>query len=281
MQGFYPLLFTVIFGILATILVKPWLEANRIAYNGAPIGYVTHAEGSVRRIHQKDITVIPSPTLKPFELRDGDELQTSFSSKADFTLGTTDKFEIQTGSAIKINYADPKNIHSAIYIKIMFGKLGYGGGARSPRAYVIQDGRLFWAGQSPAEKPLGLVISKTPQDPPETPKSENFKPHDRPAIPELIPQTLSNEYINSTIHDSRTHIANCLTEEVKKHPIEKLSLTTSFTIMQNGSITNFKMQDSSIQNKELEDCVKNVFAGIFFHPFSDPEIPIQFPISLE
>lgn len=267
LKGFIPTLIAIVLGIVAVLVLSPWINANRIEHNGALIGHVTHAEGSVRRTHHKDIDIIPSPTVKPYPVRDGDQLQSSVQSKADLTLGDRDVCELPEGSAVKFRYADPKNTASTIYAIRVFGQFHYPRTPTGHRLLVIEDGKLYPAGPMRDSNVLGLKVGKTGEFP---------KPvaADRPSDPELIPKELSNGFINSIVVSHGAELQKCWTDS---HLTEGQKLEITFTITPAGSAEKAAAPGDS----PFEQCLAKVFNGLFFHPYSGGDLSLTYPLEFQ
>ena len=265
LRGFIPALIAIVIGIVAVVVLSPWINSNRIEHNGAPIGRVTHSEGSVRRIHHKDIDIIPSPTLKDYPVRDGDQLQSSVQSKADLTLGDRDNCELPEGSAVKLRYADAKNTGSPIYVIRLFGQFHYPQTPTAHRILVIEDGKLYLAGQK--EGALGLKVGKTGEFP---------KPSaaDRPTDPEMIPKELSNGFINSIVASHGADLQKCWKES---KPADGQKFEVKFAITAAGAATKAAAPGVS----PLEQCVTKVFNGLFFHPHTGGDISLAYPLDFQ
>jgi len=279
MKGFYPFFAVILLGILALVFVRPWMEANRVAYNGIVIGYVTHAEGSVRRIHLKDVDVVPIPTVKPYELHDGDRLQTSVQSKADFELEQS-HLEIPAGTVIQLNLGDSRNAHAPIYITAIVGTPNFGGDDFSRHIYLIKYGKLFLLGKKPPLLP-GMTIANTTQVEASEAVSEGKAKERGDESPILIPQTLSNEFIEAAIYAHQAKMQHCW-QGSKGHGLPgKIEMTVSFEIQTAGNVQNVRIENSPAQHEKLVNCLAKLFAESTFHPFSGSPISQTFRIGFE
>lgn len=281
--GYLPLIVVLTIGLLILAFARPlsrWFAANREAYNGKSIGQVIHAEGSVRQMHQRDIAIIPSPTLQPVTLHNGDSLQSSAQSKADFSLVSKDEFELPPGSAIRLQLANSNDAQSTLYVQIIFGHLNLRQAGIPGRAYVIQDERLYLPGQRHAAKSLGLSVRRLPLM--KLP-SDSFPPTSVGPSPvsSLGPKILASEYIDAKAAEAAPALQKCWNatacETLKRHAYVEFH----WTIKNTGVVENLSLFKSNITDEAWQKCLLSSFTNLTFTSFSGPPMDILFPVDFE
>lgn len=281
--GYLPLIVVLTVGFAILAFARPlsrWFAANREAYNGKSIGQVIHAEGSVRHMHQRDISIVPSPTLEPVTLHDGDGLQSSVQSKADFSLLSNDELELSAGSAIKVQLADPNDAQSTIFIQVLFGHLNLRQAGLPGRAYVIQDERLYLPGQRQTSKALGLIVHRTPL----------LRPPAEPALPTVVhpppapsfgAKILANEYVDVRVSEAAPALQKCwnamTTENSKRHA----HVEFQWTIASTGAVVDLSLLKSSLADEAWQTCVLASLAHLTFASFLGEPMEIVYPVDFE
>lgn len=273
--GYLPLIVVLTIGILAIAFSRPlsrWITKNREVSVGAKIGKLTHVEGSVRRIHGSEIELIPVALETPPDLRDGDTIQSSVSSKADLILGSVGQYEVPEGSGIQFNRWNPEDENSPIYIRIVFGRLNQPAQVARNDVYVIQNRKLYLASQKPTDRPIGMSVTRSPPVA-EIPR----KPFTVSPVQNINPDMLSLEYIDATILDNRSKIQKCWLANSAK----KAHLQVQFEISKVGEVAKPQIENSSGSDDSLEKCVVNAFSQILFRPYSGTLISQIYPIDFE
>jgi hypothetical protein len=272
--GFLPLIVVVALGLSAAMFhrqIKGWFVANREARSGLIIGQVPHAEGSVRRKQADNIDVLPVPTEQPYEIQNGDELSSSVESRAEIKLTDHGQIELQSGSSIKLNLADPQDRHSPLFVRVYVGKVR-GQAKELGQIYVIQDDQLYFLGQQHTGKDLGLKIARAPLYPEITIAPVNK------TSPDLNPKQLANEYLESMVEANLHALQKCWLDRLKTPPSESLKIELQFEISRAGRVENLH---SAEENGPLMTCLFAVFSNISFRPFTGPAMAVTLPIELE
>jgi hypothetical protein len=273
--GYIPLIFVLLTGLTGLAFYRPigrWFKNNRELSIGAVVGYITHVEGSVRRMHGNDIELFPINQEHPIELRDGDKVQSGVSSKADFNMVNGGSFELPEGSGILYQRWDPKDEAGPVYMQILFGKVN--GDHGEGEYYAIKNGKLFFAGQKESGEPLGLTIAvNTAQD-------KHFKlKKTSPASPvnNINPESLSLEYLNAAIATWRDELRGCW-QPVKKAHNANAHMDVEFNIGRDGNPQNVKIVKASLEDEKFRACVSGCFERMFFRPFTGEPMTVTVPL---
>jgi hypothetical protein len=232
--GYLPVFVVLLLGLLLALFSRPltrWVKSNRDAYNGAVIGSVPHAEGSVRRLHGQDIEIIPM--LTAWELHDGDSLQVSVGSKAVVELVSGFHFDMPEGSGVQLNLAVPGNPSSPIYIRVQLGQI-IPTATATQLTYVIQDGQLNYAGDPPTVPPVAA------------------KP-----VSAIQPETLSEDFVKATLKLHQAELAKCKTTGAVAATLELKNDGTVKTVVFSGS-----------NDGDLLGCLTGAIGSVVFHPFT-------------
>lgn len=292
----WPLIVVAVVGVVIVILAEPiskWIAAGRGANSGLIIGRIIMAEGGVRRIHGANIDLIAAPMTSPVELRDGDQIQTSASSKAAVNLNSQDEFEIGQGAAVQFQLWNPKDANSAIYVEPLLGTLELRRAGVRGKAYVVKEGRLYLPGQTPEQKamaltvlrnaPLDLHLAGTPAA--ATPEFEaDAAPNDENIVMPpngADPETLSNEYIDEMIVAHQAQLQKCWLSRLKDTPGAKGQIVVQFEISKRGKVKEVRIADSTLKDEVLQKCVMSVIERIPFRPYKGTEISLSYPINFE
>lgn len=265
---------------------------DRSSYNGAVVGRIVRAEGSTRLVHGTDVTLIPSPTPKPIEFRDGDRLQTSIEAKVIFILNSGDEFELGAGGVALFQLWNSKDAGSPIYVQNQLGNLQLIRPGVKGKAYIVKNGRLYLPGQKPLEKamaltvlksaPLDLTLAENAGDTPE------FQPGDKadgvePAVSPNAsdPETLSNEYIDEMILSRQALLQKCWLSRLKDAPKLKGQIVLQFEITKRGRVREIRVAEQTVNDEPLQKCVMSVVERITFRQFKGSEISLSYPINFE
>ncbi len=300
LKSFVPVIVVVLLAVVWLLFISEglakWLThaTQRSTYNGAVVGRVVHAEGSVRVVHGSDITLVPSPVNKPVEFRDGDRVQTSVESKAVLILNSQDELSVPSSTVLQFQLWNPRDAKSPIYVQALIGQVGSLKAGVRGKAYVVKDGRLYLPGQKPTEKamaltvlrsqPLDLHLAESGQN---TPNAADFESDSAPANEDAPvtnasdPETLSNEYIDDTIVGHQPQLQKCWLSRLKDKPGLKGQIVLQFEISKRGLVKNVHVPDASITDDTLKKCVVSVFERIKFRSYKGSEISLSYPVSFE
>ncbi len=265
---------------------------DRSRYNGAVVGRIVRSEGSARIVHGTDVTLIPSPTPKPFEFRDGDRIQTSIESKAIFILNSEDEFELGQGGVVQFQLWNPKDPASPIYVQHLLGKLDVHRTGVKGKVYIVKDGRLYLPGQKPVEKamaltvlrsaPLDMTLAENAGDTAEFQPGDSKEPADTPPLANANdPETLSNEYIDEMILSRSAQLQKCWLGRLKDMPNLKGQIVLQFEITKRGRVKDLRVSEQTVNDDPLQKCVMSVVERIAFRQFKGAEISLTYPIKFE
>lgn len=306
LQSFAPLLLLILAALIWFTFVSESLTnwfakmANRAEYNGQLIGKVVRTEGSTRVLHLSDIKLVPSPTEKPVELRDGDQVQTSVDSKAIFVLNSQDEFQLDSGGLVRFQLWNPKDANSPVYITVELGQLTHTKLGIKGRAFLVKDGRLYLPGQKPLDRPMALtVLRNAPLDMNLADASTDGatstqdgnssgaasadiddSTQNTPGSP-ADPETISNEYIDDTIAGRQGQLQKCWLSRLKDAPKLKGQIVLQFEITRRGRVKDIRITDATLDDEVLSKCVVSVISRITFRQYKGPEISLSYPITFE
>jgi hypothetical protein len=275
-----------------------WL-ARRLtptAEAGSVVGKVISAEGSFKRVHGGGVDLLKGPLKSPLEIHDGERLETDRGARLVLLLSSTDEIEMKELSAISLHIWNAKDPASPVYVQWLLGQLVSLKPGVKGKAYLIHEGRLYFPGQKPVDKPLALtVLRSAPLDmqladagaaeaPPEFEKDDAG--NDEPAVnaeqkfgPE--PDTLSNEYIDEMIVGRQSQLQKCWLGRLKDNPSLKGQILLQFEITRRGHVKDLRIADSNIEDDLLKKCVTSVIERLSFRPFKGQEISLSYPINFE
>jgi hypothetical protein len=156
------------------------------------------------------------------------------------------------------------------------------------KAYLIHEGRLYFPGQKPVDKPLALTVLRSapldmqladagatetpPEDEPVVNTEQKFGPE---------PDTLSNEYIDEMIVGRQGQLQKCWLGRLKDNPSLKGQILLQFEITRRGQVKDLRIADSNIEDELLKKCVTSVIERLSFRPFKGQEISLSYPINFE
>ena len=297
LKGYGPLIAVTVMGLLLLILsetIAKWLADNRSAHNGAVIGRVMHVEGSVRRIHGADIDLLPTPDIKPIDLRDGDRLQTSVQSKADVILNSLDELEVPSGTVAGFELWNAHDTASPIYVSTSLGQVNWQHPGVRGKAYLIKDGKLYFPGQKPVAKAMALTVlhaapldmhlasSEAPPGDFEADPAAGAAAADENKAPAgAEPETLANEYIDEMIVSHQAQLQKCWLTRLKDSPGLAGQITVQFEISHRGKVKEAHVADSTLQDETLKKCVVSVIERVPFRSYKGSEISLSYPIKFE
>jgi TonB family protein len=297
-KGLAPLIAVAVMGLLILLFagtLSRWFASSRSAHNGAIVGHIVLAEGSVRLIHGPEIDLLGSPIATPIEFRDGDRLQTSVDSRAVVVLNSQDEIEIPAGAAVQFQLWSPADANSPIYVTVMLGHVDLKKPGVRGKAYVVKDGRLYLPGQKPLQKPMALTVWRSAPldmhlaDSGSTAteftedKSEPQVAANEPPMPTGMnndPDTLSNEYIDQTIVNHQALLQKCWLSRLKE-TAKKGQIVVQFEIGKRGKVRDARVADSNLKDETLKSCVLSVFERLEFQPFKGADISLSYPINFE
>lgn len=299
-KSFVPLIVIAVLGLTVLIAAEPlskWLASVRAAGQGPlVVGHVVRTVGTVKRIHGSELKVIPSALNPPYDLHDGDRMQTDPKSRAEVVLNSQDEFEIPENTEIQLQLWNGKDPNSPIYIQSFIGALSFNKAGIRGRAYVVKEGRLYLPGQKPLQKPMALTVLKNApldlhlgstssmgtafESDPDAKSSDD--PNDIGLPPTgREPDTLANEYIDDIIVSHQGQLQKCWLSRLKDSSTLKGQIVMQFQILKRGKVKDVHIADSTLNDETLKKCVTSVFERLQFRSFKGAEISLAYPINFE
>lgn len=270
-----------------------WL-AKRLAPRseaGPVVAKVIRAEGSFKRIHGGGVDLLHGPLASPLEVHDGERLETDRGSHLVLLLNSTDELEMKELSAASFHLWNIKDPASPVYVQWLLGQLVSLRPGVKGKAYLIHEGRLYFPGQKPVDKPLALTVLRSapldmqladagaPEEPQDFESDEPAPQAEQKFGPE--PDTLSNEYIDEMIVGRQGQLQKCWLSRLKDNPSLKGQILLQFEITRRGHVKDLRIADSNIEDDLLKKCVMSVIERLSFRSFKGQEISLSYPINFE
>jgi hypothetical protein len=271
-----------------------WLAGKfaRDARSTVTVGRILSSKGTFTRIRAGEAETY-STLPGPLDLYDGDRIETQKNSSVLAVMNSQDEIEIAELSSVSVQLWNPHDNGSPLYLQLNMGALESKKAGIRGKAYVVRDGKLFFPGQKPVDKPMSLSVSKaTPVDiqladageesdgPDEI--AEAKPAPDEPDIPMgAEPQTLSNEYIDQMIAGRQGQLQKCWLSRLKDNPNLRGQLIVQFEISRRGKVRELRVADATFDDDTLKRCVMSVIERISFRPFKGQEISLSYPINFE
>jgi hypothetical protein len=262
--------------------------------NGPVVGKIVSADGTFKRVHQGGVETLKGPVGAPLELHDGDRIEVDRAGGVVMLLNSQDEIGLGELSAVSLHLWNPKDPNSPVYIQWFNGEIEARKKGVRGKAYLIRDGRLYFPGQKPVDKPLALTVLRNAPvdmqlaDQGEVP--EEFAPDDHEEAEELPaeaakfggePETLSNEYIDEMIVSRQSQLQKCWVSRLKDNPNLKGQMVLQFEITRRGKVRELRVADSTLNDDVLKRCVMSVIERIPFRAFTGQEISLSYPINFE
>jgi hypothetical protein len=302
LKGLTPLLLIGIAGLAWLLFLSEpgshWLTSVLVPppTPGPVIGRVMTVEGSGKRVHGGDVAELRGPIKAPFDLHDGDRVETDATSNTLLMLNSQDEIKLPALSSVTFQLWNEQDPASAIYITVLAGDVELQRAGVRGRAYVVRDGRLYLPGQKSIKKALALtVLRSAPLDMTlsgegtaasgitaandfESETADTVKPDSGFASE---PETLSNEYIDEMITSRQGQLQKCWLSRLKDKPGLKGQLVLQLEINRRGKVKDVKVTDSTLGDETLNKCVITVLERIPFRSFKGSEISLSYPIGFE
>ncbi len=275
-----------------------WLSQKLTASSYGPVvGKLVSAEGTFKRIHQGGVETFKAPLKAHIEVYDGDRLEIDRGSRAVMILNSQDELALSELSAVSLHLWNLKDTNSPVYLQWFNGEIDSLKRGVRGKAYLIRDGRLYFPGQKPVDKPLALtVLRNAPIDMQladqnaedeigfggdQTEEASDSLPEEAPGKSGGVPNTLSNEYIDDMIVSRQGQLQKCWLSRLKDNPNLKGQMMLQFEISRRGKVRELRVADSSLDDDVLKRCVMSVIERIPFRAYSGQEISLSYPINFE
>lgn len=260
--------------------------------DGPVIARIVSATGPFKIVHGGTVEEYTAD-LKSGSLAiyDGNRIETPKGSTLLLVLNSQDELEVGELSALGVQLWNIKDAGSPIYLQSMNGTLTSRKTGARGRAYIVKDGRLYFPGQKPIEKPLALTVLRSAPLDMDLGESDDgggdFEPAEAaapaPAAPEFSgePQSLSNEYIDEMIVNRQGQLQKCWLSRLKDNPTLKGMMTLQFEISRRGKVRELRVSDTNMNDEPLQRCVLSVIERIPFRSYTGQEITLSYPITFE
>lgn len=148
--------------------------------------------------------------------------------------------------------------------------------AGPPGQFFVTQGRQYLdlsGGNLETENTSAQTAAATPlrgarQPPPVIPVAKEKSDHSR----------LSNEAIVNVIVGQKNLLNRCYTHYLTRNPEGKGRIDISFIVQPNGNVGETQILRSNLQDRQIEDCVKEVFSRARFAQFEGDPLTISYPI---
>lgn len=94
-------------------------------------------------------------------------------------------------------------------------------------------------------------------------------------------QTLSAAYIEKVIASRRIRFQNCQKNTLRTQKYAVGDAIVGFSISPLGTVDKVKLLNSTLNNKDMERCILDVFKRIKFKKFTDEDVYLSYPISFK
>lgn len=209
---------------------------------------------------------------------------------------------------------DAENNSGPIYINLLNGSFRMVKKGRRGSIFIVKNNNIFVPELKPKVEARKLFVIRTQFQPAsdiakaqpmsakqvadsksETPKETAQEPEKledvelKPTAPSADKQevaeekasmlaTLSNSYIDEVISRNKDQLEKCQSHAVRSKKNAKGELVLGFSIAPRGKMEEVTVIQSSLSNKELEDCVADVFERTRFKAFEGSKIVRSYPL---
>lgn len=306
-RGFAPFIVIGILGLVWMLVVSEqganWLTSKFSRPSDAlPVARVLDYSGGIKIISNGRVfrhrVGEPSAAKPPIAMLDGDRLEVDKGGRAVFSLNSGDEMSVEGLASILFHLWNPKDAASPVYVHDLQGDLKLVKAGVRGHAFIMREGRLYFPGQKPSTKPMALTVLRTapldmqlaadvelggsgmPGDAADESAAAE-KPAKEP-ISGVLPETLSNEYIDETISSRQGQLQKCWLSRLKDNPTLKGQVTLQFEISNRGMVREMRVnEDSTITDETLRKCVMTVIERIPFRPYRGTPIALTYPLTFE
>lgn len=106
-------------------------------------------------------------------------------------------------------------------------------------------------------------------------------PSATPQIAESKPGTLSEDEISTLMNNQAPLFKRCYTQLLQKDEKAQGTVTLSFTIENNGKITDKTLNSPQIKSEDFKKCIMDVIGRVSFRNYSGPPISTTYPLKFE
>lgn len=262
------------------------------AHSGLPTGKISSFQGTFKRIHAGGVDAFDKNAKPPITVFDGDRIEVDAGSSVVLILNSQDELELGALTAVSLELWNSRDAASPVYVGWQLGQVQTRTKGVKGKAYLVRDGRLYFPGQSPSNKPLALTVLRAAPidmqlaDAGHDELEVDAEPVALPAESEAPaqgaePETLSNEYIDEMIAGRQAQLQRCWLSRLKENPDLKGQVMLQFEITRRGRVRDLRVVDATIQDEALHRCVISVVERIVFRSYKGQDISISYPINFE
>ena len=228
----------------------------------------------------------------PYILHHQDKLQLMSGSLVRILLSSGAEIVFNENSEAFIEYFNPTDILSPVYIFVRRGELEVKNAGVPGRLFVVKNRKVLSPAQlQTAGKPRlkTVTVDSSPSQPTPTPvaEQEEARPpsvrgeHNNPILKVGGKETLTNDYIEARLASQFSQFRRCQINSLRDRENAVGRLTYSLRIDSNGKIGEARLVSATANGSLLQSCVKDVLARVAFRPFKGDAILINYPIDFQ
>lgn len=300
------LTFAVAIGLL--FFSKPLANIISRVFGVAPAVVAQTQTGQVAEVvgrasfRRKGTTKFQSVTRVPLALYHQDVVSTGPDSLSRIILSSGAELMMNANSEILIEFFNPSDILSPVYITIRRGDLDIKKSGVAGRLFFIRNRKLLTPSQlDQAEKmttistgelktaPTVNITSTRPvvkplKDPSTPELSEDLKEAlavDKPIVIVDGKETLSSRYIESVFAAKSAQLRRCQISSLRDREVAIGRILYSFKINQTGKISDVKVLNATATSRLLQACVTEIIERTAFQKFRGDSISLSYPIDFQ
>lgn len=209
------------------------------------------------------------------ELREQDGVVTDINSKIVLEMGVGTQVEFGPETRLVIE-SHPQSPEIAV-IQLQRGTFQVLKSGAPGRVLISQNEGIFDLAGRPIQSSLAIKQEEVKV---ESPSPSEQEPVSQPDMTKST-ETLSDEYIASIVRSQKSFFNRCFAEYLQKFPQGNGRINLTFTIQQNGDVSQVNLLSSTFKNERLQQCTMAVIERCRFRPFSGAPIVINYPISFD
>lgn len=216
-------------------------------------------------------------------------------SHLDVRFPSGDELRLEEKTKAVIEYWNPADSNSPVYLTVLIGDIKVLKRGKRGKLFVIQDRQLFSPGHRPKKPPftlrlhsseLGLARVDNNDSTPIPPSDSGGGTEEGGTLSQSgdskgLAETLTNKYIEEVIGLQKKNFQRCQANAIREMGQVKGQVLVGFTIQPRGKIEDAKVLQTSIENKQLMDCLVSVFQTCRFQEFTGSPIVRSYPLSFE
>lgn len=216
-------------------------------------------------------------------------------SHLDIRFPSGDELRLEEKTKAIVEYWNPADSNSPVYVTLLIGDFRVLNKGKRGKLFIIQDRQLFSPGHRPNKPPFMLKLRSselglarvenegmTPGMPPPAPDPDE----EEGALTQSegstgLAETLTNKYIEEIVGLQKQNFQRCQANAIREMGKVQGQVLIGFTIQPRGKIEEAKILQTSIENKQLMDCLVSVFKNCRFQEFTGSPIVRSYPLSFE